>query len=341
MSRYVRQSAQLARLAQLQHQNVLYKAVRPSAARSFLTQRHCASQSRQLLGRRHYSTEPPRRPDADEKARSQEGISKDTNQTLDSQEPLELPSGWVRLTEDELKQLGDFRARLPTPQQKVVTDALEGLRRTGAPENVRDLLLKMRTGTGTLGILDMGKMMYSVFLVAERLAEVEAKESGGEKMSTEESKDDLSSPFFQKSSTAAKDSGAQQDAQSNKQEEKQPHQEEGKQQQAEKEGEKGGSQGKRDGDEQGAFYRSKKPGQEGPEGAGAGKPGGPDNWIQLALLSTILLLSLEYFMGNSFTEKEITWQEMRKEFLDKGLVQKLVVINGKKARVELHPEAAL
>lgn len=339
MSRYVRQSAQLARLAQLQQRNVLYKALRPSAARSFLTQRSCAAQSRQLIRPRHYSTDPSRRPDEDEKTRPHDGTSKDINQTGESTEPLDLPPGWVRLTEDELKQLGDFRARLPAPQQKVVTDALEGLRRTGAPENVRDLLLKMRTGTGVLGILDMGKMMYSVFLVAERLAEVEAKEGSRANLSSEESKDDLSSSFFQKSSKAAKDSGAQQDAQSNKQQERQLDNEEGKRQQTEKDGEKGSTQGKPDGDGQGAFYTSKKPGQEGPEGAGAGKPGGPDNWIQLALLSTILLLSLEYFMGSSFTEKEITWQEMRKEFLDKGLVQKLVVINGKKARVELHPEA--
>lgn len=44
-------------------------------------------------------------------------------------------------------------------------------------------------------------------------------------------------------------------------------------------------------------------------------------------------------LANPFTEKEITWQEMRKAFLDKGLVQKLVVINGSQVRVELHPSA--
>lgn len=37
--------------------------------------------------------------------------------------------------------------------------------------------------------------------------------------------------------------------------------------------------------------------------------------------------------------REITWQEFRTTFLDKGLVEKLVVINGTKARVYLHREA--
>ncbi|KAF2455982.1 peptidase family M41-domain-containing protein [Lineolata rhizophorae] len=37
--------------------------------------------------------------------------------------------------------------------------------------------------------------------------------------------------------------------------------------------------------------------------------------------------------------KDITWQEFRTTFLDKGLVEKIVVINGNKARVHLHREA--
>ncbi|KAL1590864.1 hypothetical protein WHR41_00336 [Cladosporium halotolerans] len=37
--------------------------------------------------------------------------------------------------------------------------------------------------------------------------------------------------------------------------------------------------------------------------------------------------------------REITWQEFRNTFLDKGLVEKLVVVNGNKVRVHLHRES--
>jgi len=36
--------------------------------------------------------------------------------------------------------------------------------------------------------------------------------------------------------------------------------------------------------------------------------------------------------------REITWQEFRNTFLDKGLVEKLIVVNGNKVRVHLHRE---
>lgn len=41
----------------------------------------------------------------------------------------------------------------------------------------------------------------------------------------------------------------------------------------------------------------------------------------------------------SMSSKEITWQEFRTTFFDKGLVEKLTVINRSKVRVELHREA--
>lgn len=61
--------------------------------------------------------------------------------------------------------------------------------------------------------------------------------------------------------------------------------------------------------------------------------------------TTTLILSL--FTGYliyrmvipSENQKEITWQEFRSTFFDKGLVNKLTVINHKRVRVELHREA--
>ncbi|TQV93085.1 ATP-dependent metallopeptidase HflB [Cordyceps javanica] len=77
-----------------------------------------------------------------------------------------------------------------------------------------------------------------------------------------------------------------------------------------------------------------------------GRPGDENSKtinVRISLMQTVLLLgiimySLDSF-GGSMSQKQITWQEMRKAFLDKGLVQKLIVVNGSQVRVELHPTA--
>ncbi|KAJ7900215.1 ATP-dependent metallopeptidase Hfl [Mycena olivaceomarginata] len=60
---------------------------------------------------------------------------------------------------------------------------------------------------------------------------------------------------------------------------------------------------------------------------------------QFAWLATA---SLAYFLYSSSTgssSREITWQEFRTAFLEKGLVDKLIVVNGHKVRVKLHSNA--
>ncbi|KAF7306808.1 ATP-dependent metallopeptidase [Mycena indigotica] len=52
--------------------------------------------------------------------------------------------------------------------------------------------------------------------------------------------------------------------------------------------------------------------------------------------------SFAYFLYSSSTSsssREITWQEFRTAFLDKGLVDKLIVVNGHRVRVKLHSNA--
>lgn len=59
--------------------------------------------------------------------------------------------------------------------------------------------------------------------------------------------------------------------------------------------------------------------------------------------SFLVATFLSYYLYRSVipgeVNKDITWQEFRNTFLDKGLVSKLTVRNGKKVRVELHREA--
>ena len=66
----------------------------------------------------------------------------------------------------------------------------------------------------------------------------------------------------------------------------------------------------------------------------------PQNMDWNTTLITAFLAWLTYRMvvpGEN--TKEITWQEFRTTFLDKGLVEKIVIINGNRAKVHLHREA--
>jgi AFG3 family protein len=65
---------------------------------------------------------------------------------------------------------------------------------------------------------------------------------------------------------------------------------------------------------------------------------GSFNANQLAVL--LLTSAVIWFLSSpGSSSKEITWQEFRNAFLDKGLVEKLTVVNGHRVRVKLHPNA--
>ncbi|KAJ7071148.1 peptidase family M41-domain-containing protein [Mycena amicta] len=59
-------------------------------------------------------------------------------------------------------------------------------------------------------------------------------------------------------------------------------------------------------------------------------------------LAWVAAASFAYFLYSSSTassSREITWQEFRTAFLDKGLVDRLIVVNGHRVRVKLHSNA--
>ncbi|GKT84944.1 LOW QUALITY PROTEIN: ATP-dependent metallopeptidase [Colletotrichum tofieldiae] len=106
--------------------------------------------------------------------------------------------------------------------------------------------------------------------------------------------------------------------------------------------------GKQDGAKDSQKGKEQKEGrnnQENNEGGPAG-PGGK-RWIfgmlstgDLIVAAIVWVVVLPFFESMIFgQEKEITWQELRRNFLDKGLVNKLVVIkNPGRVRVELNRE---
>ena len=70
-----------------------------------------------------------------------------------------------------------------------------------------------------------------------------------------------------------------------------------------------------------------------------GGSGGGFNINQLGLLASIAALYYAISGSGPGSSREITWQEFRTAFLDKGLVDKLVVVNRQKVRVKLHSNA--
>lgn len=87
--------------------------------------------------------------------------------------------------------------------------------------------------------------------------------------------------------------------------------------------------------------------KSGPHDPGPQKNPNENDWKQMEFkfdLNTFLLSAFLVYLtyGLIFpgeNSREITWQEFRTTFLDKGLVEKIVVVNGNRARVYLHREA--
>jgi AFG3 family protein len=91
---------------------------------------------------------------------------------------------------------------------------------------------------------------------------------------------------------------------------------------------------------------SQKPGDKQKNGQGAasgpGSPGGPREFridLGTILLGSFALYAITKFIIPGEESREITWQEFRNTFLDKGLVEKLVVINRNRVKVYLYPDA--
>lgn len=308
MSRYLRQTNQLSRLVRTSHQATVLCSrrfsARPAAATTRVFWTPAASHSRPFSSKPPQNDPEHQNKDKDSQEKKPDEPTENKAASESEAKPEEaptpvapLPDGWIRLTREEIKQLEAFQNVLPEAQRQTLKDILKGLEQTGAPAEVRDLLEKLRRGPGNLSILDKGRLMRCVFVMAERLAEweIQQQQKGNNTFDsnaprTQDKKDDK---------TGSDNQANTQDARPNDQKSNQGNQ-------------------------------------------GAGGPQKPRNtWMDA--LQTGLILGITLWAAESlsrpFSEKEITWQEMRRAFLDKGLVQKLVVINGSQVRVELHPDA--
>lgn len=298
MSRLIRQTSQLSRLVRASQSVGWQRSLRFAGATYAATPR--ISNSSTVANRpRFYSTpnkqpQEPEKKKEDYKSEVKPEEAKEAEAKADEGPKLKMAPllpGWVRLTKEEIQQLAAYQDKLPDGQKEFLTDALSSLEEIGAPEDLRSFLQKLRKGPGHIGIMDRGRLLRSVFQVAERMAwwEVEKNKSNDGEM-------------FSKNDEPA--------------------------------------------DQQAKSENSQNANQNSNQSSGQGSnqtppPNPPKNPI-MDIIQTTVVLGITLWAFNSLTsplsQTEITWQEMRKNFLDKGLVKKFVVVNGSKVQVELRSE---
>lgn len=282
MSTLLRRSGNLARLSR----PCLNAASRNAALRRRIPVPQCVyAQQRARL----FATKPPKEPknkkQDDEVAKQNQGQAKkpepkkDENPEESKEEKPAAPTPQVsKLSEEEeklLDQLVSFVSMgVPKSQQKAIKDAVDEIKKTGIPKELREEMDRLARGE-KLDLATAAKISRLTTKWARRTAE------------QQRFKDEAPEEPQQKA--GAHDPG---------------------------------------------------PGKEKGQKGGAGPPKLEKNMDWNTTLITAFLAWLTYRMivpGEN--TKEITWQEFRTTFLDKGLVEKIVILNGNKAKVHLHREA--
>ncbi|KAI0865964.1 ATP-dependent metallopeptidase Hfl [Xylaria cubensis] len=216
-----------------------------------------------------------------------------------------LPEGWVHLSDEQIRELEkflllDFGLMKLFPRE---WKFIEAVRRIGAPRHLLELIERQQAG-GSLGFTDFPKLIKTVNQVAFRMAELEAQQTGRTPSSRP-------SQSYQESSSQSSNKKSE-DKKS--QESEQPRDDNP----TPKSEEKG--------------FKSNPP----PDGNNGNNPLKGNDWLTTAIATAVAYYLYSSMSGE--TGREITWQELKKNFLDKGLVEKMVVV-GHKVVVELNREA--
>ncbi|KAI0540130.1 peptidase family M41-domain-containing protein [Xylaria digitata] len=212
-----------------------------------------------------------------------------------------LPEGWVYLSEQQIQDLEQTIQSSPLKLSARDIEILKQIRITGVPRTLLELHEKKQAGS--LGIADMGKLLKSVNALAWHLADLENQK--GDSPSSRPSQSYQESSFNQSDKKSAN---------KNSQESEQP------------------SDDKQNPKSEGKGFKSNPP----PDPFNTNNPLKGNDW-----LTSVIATAIAYYLYTSIsgeTGREITWQELRKNFLDKGLVEKMVVV-GHKVVVELNREA--
>ncbi|KAI1352556.1 peptidase family M41-domain-containing protein [Xylaria sp. FL0043] len=272
--------------------------------------------------RRHYSSDnkPPKPTPENGDKEAEESAEKPRVQSTHSPGPAEaeapkaspgdkdarypLPEGWVYLTEEQIENLKTIVKSKPWGNTAVDEKMVKLIGRTGVPQILYDLIERNRTKP--LGITDIPKLLKGVNELAWRCADLEEDARNKDRPSRP-------SRSYQQSSSP-KSSDNEQPVGKNG--------EESKRSQKDKPDPRTKNKG----------FKSNPP----PSPNNDNGPFKNNDWLTTAIATAVAYYLYSSMSGES--GREITWQELRKNFLDKGLVEKMVVV-GHKVVVELNREA--
>jgi AFG3 family protein len=248
-----------------------------------------------LLAPRFKSTNSPK-PDDEGGSHNQPPKNQDEDANHPSSATQrEPPPGFVRLTDEEYRELKSFMGGLPSRQQRAeLEEVFKEVKQIGVPAELRDIL-RSKMG-GQLSMKDALKIPKIAFRMAAALNDATPPKPTNK------------TPNF--SSNKPGEEGQTPPEQSQQQEGP------GEQQQQQS-GQKGQ---KKKGDPQPPPPRF--------------SPSDMLTWV----ISAALLYPFYQMLFPSEASREITWQELRKNFLDRGLVEKMTVM-GDRVRVELNRDA--
>lgn len=320
MSSFLRRSTSLARISRSSLHAYARSSIRTAGLPSTLPSVWAAQQ--RLQQPRHYSggkddqPKPPR-PDNDGDGKKPEqknasspgpaGVEGADAAKVSADGKLDLPPGWVHLTAKEADELVKIAEAGPAWMDfqwegKSARDIIETMKKTGVPVEMRDLMRKKLDGS--LSWADSGRLFLKLNTFAAQLAE------RFEELEIAQRKNPSSTKPSEQRGTdrdpKQSDADRLKELKARIEERQKPRDKQGKQSQ----------------------------------GSSPPPPGGGP-WKNNDWLTTIIGTALAYWLYNSLFDegsREITWQELRKNFLEKGLVDKLVVVGGR-VRVELNREA--
>jgi AFG3 family protein len=262
-----------------------------------------------LLAARFKSTNSPKPEDESE---TPDQPPKKRNDAADAKQKSPAPKrplapGFVRLNKEELEELDRLVAAFPSESQRTeIQEIFDEFKEMGVPEELRTIL--RRKMTGQLGMMDALKVPRIAYKMASELDAQQKKALDFTSNKPGEEKEEGSD-------------NAQQQPEGEEQQRPQQEQQRKQQQQQKK----------------------RQPGQKGQKkqgGADQTPPprrfdtSDPVTWVVMA----VLMYPFYVMFFSSESSREITWQELRKNFLDRGLVEKLVVVDGR-VRVELNRDA--
>ncbi|KAJ8123253.1 hypothetical protein ONZ43_g752 [Nemania bipapillata] len=312
MSSIVRQSAGFVRIARYSR----YIATRRGLQTPHLLR--AAAAVRPANAPRYYSTsnQPPNQ-DGDEKkvedaakkpqiqsthSPGPTGAKAHESSTQENDDSLPLPEGWIRVSKEDFQQIEKILENGPIYLPEREKLLVKEIRRTGVPRELFEVAMKKQAGT--FGMSDIGSLLKGVNKLAWRLAELDAENKNNNTDSSRPSRS------YQESSSQR----SSKEEENKREESEQTH----------------------DDTQKPKFEESHFKSNLKPNPSGGNNPFKGNDW-----LSTVIATAVAYYLYSSISEetgREITWQELKKNFLDKGLIEKMIV-RGHTVFVELDRDA--